>query len=134
MKFQRGDVVRKKSGSAWEGTVCGEYSTTLTPEGYAVESLAHPGSVQIYPAHALEQISVDTEPVKKDAGLHPSFLDSTRNVFNWPANSSNLLAPWYLILWRLFASLFIYPGLAIAFFGVLLAQGPRSAKSWWKSI
>ena len=53
-KFQRGDLVRKKSGSQWQGRVVGEYSTALTPEGYAVESDAHAGSVQIYPAHALE--------------------------------------------------------------------------------
>ena len=29
-------------------------STKLTPEGYAVESESHKGSVQIYPATALE--------------------------------------------------------------------------------
>lgn len=54
--FQRGDLVRKRSGSHWAGLVVGEYSTTLTPEGYAVESGAHPGSVQIYPAQALELV------------------------------------------------------------------------------
>ena len=53
-KFKRGDLVRKISGSEWKGRVVGEYSTTLTPEGYAVESEAHAGSVQIYPAGALE--------------------------------------------------------------------------------
>ena len=52
--FFRGDLVRKRTGSTWQGRVVGEYSTTLTPEGYAVESDAHPGSVQIYPAAALE--------------------------------------------------------------------------------
>lgn len=54
--FNRGDLVRKRSGSAWQGRVVGEYSTVLTPEGYAVESDAHPGSVQIYPAKALESL------------------------------------------------------------------------------
>lgn len=54
--FVRGDLVRKRSGSQWEGHVVGEYSTSLTPEGYAVESSAHPGSVQFYPAAALEKI------------------------------------------------------------------------------
>lgn len=54
--FNRGDRVRKRSGSAWHGRVVGEYSTALTPDGYAVESDAHPGSVQIYPAKALEDI------------------------------------------------------------------------------
>jgi dihydrofolate reductase (trimethoprim resistance protein) len=53
-KFKLGDEVRKKSGSEWEGTVVGFYSTALTPEGYCVESSAHSGSVQIYPVGALE--------------------------------------------------------------------------------
>lgn len=52
-KFREGDEVEKISGSAWDGAVCGFYSTSLTPRGYAVESSAHPGSVQIYPASAL---------------------------------------------------------------------------------
>ena len=34
----------------------GEYSTELTADGYAVESSAHKGSVQIYPAAALELV------------------------------------------------------------------------------
>lgn len=55
-KFKFGDKVRKKSGSEWEGRVCGFYSTALTEEGYAVESSTHKGSVQIYPATALELI------------------------------------------------------------------------------
>lgn len=29
--FRLGDLVRKKSGSAWEGYVVGHYSTLLTP-------------------------------------------------------------------------------------------------------
>lgn len=57
-KFRMGDSVRKKTGAAWAGSVVGFYSTTLTPEGYAVESVAHPGSVQIYPAAALEKTNV----------------------------------------------------------------------------
>lgn len=52
-KFQRGDHVEKVSGSNWRGKVVGEYSTDLTPEGYAVESDTETGSVQIYPAKAL---------------------------------------------------------------------------------
>lgn len=59
-KFKRGDRVRKIKGSSWHGVVCGEYSTSLTPEGYAVESEREPGSVQIYPAAALELV-VDSE-------------------------------------------------------------------------
>ena len=53
-KFTIGDRVRKTKGSQWHGTVVGTYSTALTPEGYAVESSTEIGSVQIYPAAALE--------------------------------------------------------------------------------
>lgn len=56
VSFQRGEMVRKRSGAQWQGRVVGEYSTALTPEGYAVESDAHAGSVQIYPAAALERV------------------------------------------------------------------------------
>ncbi len=52
-KFRAGDRVRKVGGSEWEGRIVGNYSTAQTPEGYAVESAAHAGSVQIYPAKAL---------------------------------------------------------------------------------
>jgi len=55
-KFRMGDLVKKSSGSEWVGHICGTYSTELTPEGYAVESAAHKGSVQIYPAKALEAV------------------------------------------------------------------------------
>lgn len=58
MKFKIGDLVKKTKGSEWHGTVVGTYSTTLTPEGYAVESVYELGSVQIYPAQALEEWSV----------------------------------------------------------------------------
>lgn len=57
-KFKLGDLVQKKTGSDWFGLVVGMYSTKLTPEGYAVESTYHPGSVQIYPAAALEHVIV----------------------------------------------------------------------------
>jgi dihydrofolate reductase (trimethoprim resistance protein) len=55
--FGLGDRGRKKSGAAWQGRIVGWYSTELTPEGYAVESEAHPGSVQIYPLAALERVA-----------------------------------------------------------------------------
>lgn len=55
-KFKRGDQVRKIKGSQWKGVVVGEYSTELTPEGYAIESNTEVGSVQIYPAAALEKV------------------------------------------------------------------------------
>lgn len=53
-KFKFGDIVCKSKGSQWHGKVVGFYSTALTPEGYAVESMYETGSVQIYPASALE--------------------------------------------------------------------------------
>ena len=56
-KFKLGDPVRKTKGSQWSGTVVGTYSTELTPEGYAVESSSEKGSVQIYPAGALEGVN-----------------------------------------------------------------------------
>lgn len=55
-RFGLGDRVRKISGSQWQGCIVGFYSTSLTEEGYAVESELHPGSVQIYPAKALEVV------------------------------------------------------------------------------
>jgi dihydrofolate reductase (trimethoprim resistance protein) len=54
--FAFGDRVQKKRGSNWHGLVAGFYSTTLTPEGYDVESEREPGSVQLYPYEALERI------------------------------------------------------------------------------
>lgn len=54
--FLLGERVRKKSGAAWQGKIVGWYSTKLTPQGYAVESEFHAGSVQIYPESALERI------------------------------------------------------------------------------
>jgi hypothetical protein len=54
-KFKLGDTVKKKSGSQWVGCIVGFYSTVLTPRGYAIESIYHDGSVQIYPENALEK-------------------------------------------------------------------------------
>lgn len=65
-KFKQGDLVRKTKGSQWHGYIVGTYSTTLTPEGYAVESLTEKGSVQIYPAAALEK----WEPVNTTTDLN----------------------------------------------------------------
>lgn len=65
--YTLGDRVRKKSGSEWQGRVVGWYSTKLTPEGYAVESESHEGSVQIYPVGALELVE-DGQGVHNPAG------------------------------------------------------------------
>ena len=53
-RFRLGDRVTKTKGSSWTGRVVGFYSTSLTPEGYAVESETERGSVQIYPVGALD--------------------------------------------------------------------------------
>jgi uncharacterized small protein (DUF1192 family) len=63
-KFKRGDRVRKVKGSSWHGIVVGEYSTSLTPIGYCVESDRESGSVQIYPEAALELVQTAPEPVR----------------------------------------------------------------------
>ena len=55
-QFKLGDRVRKRSGGSWQGLVVGFYITSLTPEGYCVESEREPGSVQIYPRAALEPV------------------------------------------------------------------------------
>lgn len=54
--FGMGELVTKTKGSSWTGKVVGFYSTELTPEGYAVESINEPGSVQIYPVAALRSL------------------------------------------------------------------------------
>lgn len=67
--FKLGQRVKKKSGSQWRGCVVGWYSTALTPEGYAVESEEHAGSVQIYPASALEAVGGDETVVATNRGI-----------------------------------------------------------------
>lgn len=52
-EFKLRNLVSKKSGSQWHGTIVGTYSTKLAPAGYAVESHYESGSVQIYPVSAL---------------------------------------------------------------------------------
>ena len=52
--YPYGTYMQKKHGSLWRGKIVGYYSTVNTPLGYAIESFFEPGSVQIYPAQALE--------------------------------------------------------------------------------
>lgn len=54
--WRLGTRVQKIKGSKWRGRVVGYYSTGLTPVGYCVESEFEQGSVQIYPASALEWV------------------------------------------------------------------------------
>jgi hypothetical protein len=62
--WRLGTRVRKIKGSSWQGCVVGYYSTTLTPEGYAVESEREPGSVQIYPRAALDELEAALEEME----------------------------------------------------------------------
>ena len=52
--YRLGTWVRKRQGGSWRGKVVGWYQTSLTQEGYVVESFFEPGSVQLYPVAALE--------------------------------------------------------------------------------
>lgn len=52
--FQMGDYAAKKGRASWRGKIVGWYRTDLTALGYAIESHYEPGSVQIYPATAIE--------------------------------------------------------------------------------
>lgn len=58
-QFRHGDCVRKLGGGWWRGHVVGWYQSSLTQEGYAVESMYEKGSVQIYPAAALALMTGD---------------------------------------------------------------------------
>lgn len=58
-QFPLGTNVKKKSGSEWNGKIVGYYSTTLTPNGVAIESHTERGSVQIYPTKAIEKVFID---------------------------------------------------------------------------
>lgn len=74
-KFKVGDLVTKTKGSQWKGRVVGAYSTTLTPEGYAVESSTERGSVQIYPAAALELVEeaqAEQSAITPESGTPPA--------------------------------------------------------------
>ena len=53
--FSYGDYVEKVFGSHWRGRVVGFYSSSVTPQGYAIESSFEPGSTQIYPVAALKK-------------------------------------------------------------------------------
>ena len=65
-KFHLGQRVRKIKGSRWQGRIVGTYRTKMTAEGYAVESETEVGSVQIYPASALELFDSDAARAKQE--------------------------------------------------------------------
>ena len=49
-----GTRLQKIHGALWRGRVVGYYSTEQTAIGYVIESSFEPGSVRVYPAHALK--------------------------------------------------------------------------------
>lgn len=59
--FQIGGMVRKRSGSWWEGRVVGFYRTEQTPDGVCVQLDKPMGPVQIYPASALATTEGSTD-------------------------------------------------------------------------
>ena len=67
-RFRHGDLVYKVRGSKWRGKIVGWYSTSLTEEGYCVESSREHGSVQIYPESALAKL-----PEKEVEDWHPKW-------------------------------------------------------------
>jgi hypothetical protein len=85
-KFGIGDDVRKTRGSQWAGKVVGRYNTELTPEGYCVESSTEVGSVQIYPAAALELVQ------RAEPGSVPDDAFRFHKLLGWM--SSNVKEGW----------------------------------------
>lgn len=86
-KFKVGDLVTKTKGSQWKGRVVGTYSTTLTPEGYAVESSTERGSVQIYPATALELVQealAEQSAITSESGTPPAEQQAAPKAAPWP--------------------------------------------------
>ena len=69
-KFRMGDHVENISGAGWRGRVVGFYFTDLTPIGYAVESDAHSGKMQIYPEKALRLVEPVMSKLSKEFERH----------------------------------------------------------------
>lgn len=73
--FAKGDFVRKKSGTWWEGRVVGTYTTDQNPRGYAVQLDRPFGPVQIYPESALEAVTAPAEQVPQQPTEHADDVD-----------------------------------------------------------
>lgn len=58
--------------------------------------------------------------------------DEILAVLRWPAKAGNGLVPWYVIARRAPGGVLIYCGLAIAWLGVLLANGYSQARHFWR--
>lgn len=66
-----------------------------------------------------------------DASEHP--LDLIVRLLRWPEKRGNGLVPWYVIAWRAMFMPLVYGGLAVAWIGVALANGPRQAARFWRN-
>ena len=88
-KFKQHEGVRKKgSKGQWHGKICGWYSTSITPEGYAVESSKEAGSVQIYPASALELYNPSIEEQLEDLEIKRAKLMAEKVNRDYVRNKS----------------------------------------------
>ena len=52
----------------------------------------------------------------------------------WPETLGTGMAPWFVIAWRAIWMPIIYAGLAIAWIGVLFANGHNHACYFWRTI
>jgi hypothetical protein len=82
--YKLGDLLTKTKGSSWTGRVVGFYGTGLTDEGYAIESVYEPGSVQIYPLSALR-------PYDPERDVHPMVKDARDRIEALTAENEKLI-------------------------------------------
>lgn len=85
-KFALGQRVRKIKGSSWQGRVVGFYSTELTQIGYAVESEREPGSVQIYPEAALEEMPIVSDAISRLEAVAKEIADGHFTIMRFTTN------------------------------------------------
>lgn len=60
-------------------------------------------------------------------------LERLVRLLRWPENRNTGLVPWFVIAWRALFMPLVYFGLAIAWLGVALANGPRQAMRFWSN-
>lgn len=60
-------------------------------------------------------------------------VDRLVRLLRWPEKKGNGLVPWFVIAWRVMFMPLVYGGLAVAWVGVLCANGYRQACYFWRS-
>lgn len=85
-QFALGDRVEKVSGASWRGRVVGAYISSLTEEGYCVESENEPGSVQIYPLQALRLVEEAPKALEERLPPPPAGVDPGKWTLVPPRN------------------------------------------------